>query len=267
METTLIRPIVKVGNSSGVILPREWLNQRAEVRLIASNSLDLLGDILKILDERIELNEINGIYLVGSYARGEDRLDSDVDVLVISEGTNMGIKRGQYEITVVSKGELESSLEKNVMPYVPMIVEAKAILNGELVEKLLEHATVTKKNVKQYIDTTKLSIKENKELIGISGELGEGKVGDAVAYSLILRIRGFYIIDCLKKNKLWSNKDFVKMIKKISGSDSAYRRYNYLKDEQNSSKDVLPIEEAEKLLGYLINKLESYEKWLKEQKG
>ncbi|MDO8460087.1 MAG: nucleotidyltransferase domain-containing protein [Nanoarchaeota archaeon] len=264
METKVIRPIVKVGNSSGVILPRGWLNHRAEVRLIASSMFNLLGDVLNILSEKIEISEIKGIYLIGSYARKEDRLDSDVDFLVISTKTNMIIKQGQYEISVVSKESLESSLKKNIMPYVPMIVEAKPILNGDLIKELLEYAKVTKRNVKWYVDTTRLSIKENEELIKMSRELGENKVGDAIAYSLILRIRGFYIIDCLRKNKLWSNIDFVKIVKTVSGSDSAYKRYIYLKDDENSIKDALLMSEAEKLLAYLKDKLKGYEKWLNE---
>ena len=31
----LIKPIIRVGNSAGVILPKEWLNGEAKIRLIS----------------------------------------------------------------------------------------------------------------------------------------------------------------------------------------------------------------------------------------
>ena len=68
----LVRKIVRVGNSAGVVLPREWLNGTAKVELVRK-PLDIKGDILKILEPYLE--DISGIYLVGSYARGEQRQD------------------------------------------------------------------------------------------------------------------------------------------------------------------------------------------------
>ena len=38
---------------------------------------------------------------------------------------------------------------------------------------------------------------------------------DAVAYSLALRLRSVHIVDCLIKRKMWSNKDFLGLIKKV----------------------------------------------------
>jgi len=264
METKIIRPIIQVGNSSGVILPKEWLNQRAEVHLITNNPMNILSDTLNILNGKVKTNEIMGIYVAGSHARKENRLDSDIDIIVITMNIDMTIKKGRYEISVVSKKKLDNYLKENIIHYVPMIAEAKPLLNEYLIKKFLENIKITKKNVEWYINTTKVSVKENEDLIEISKKLKEIKIGDAVAYSLVLRIRGFYILDCLKDKKLWNNHNFVKMIKKISGSDVAYKRYIYLKKDNNQLKDLLPLEEGEKLLSYLKDKLEHYEKWLKE---
>ena len=82
MENRLIRPIVRIGNSSGVVLPRSWLNQTACVELIIKKSSDIFQEIIEILKEEIEFSKIIGIYLVGSYGRSEETLTSDIDILV-----------------------------------------------------------------------------------------------------------------------------------------------------------------------------------------
>ena len=64
----LVRPIVRVGNSAGVILPREWLNGKAKIELIA-RPLDIKKEVFEILEDYFQ--DIIGIYLVGSYARNE----------------------------------------------------------------------------------------------------------------------------------------------------------------------------------------------------
>ena len=130
MKQELIKEIVRVGNSAGVLLPKQWLNGRARVELI-EKPLDLEKDILNIL--KPYLKGIKGIYLVGSYARGEQSKESDVDVLAITENENKEIKEGKYEILLVSQKNLGNILTKNILPLLPMLKEAKPILNEELI--------------------------------------------------------------------------------------------------------------------------------------
>src|SRR3989344_1988967 len=62
-----------------------------------------LHDVLHIVKSSIDLSEIIGIYLVGSYARGDNTYTSDIDILIISEKTNRElIKKDGYEILIVS---------------------------------------------------------------------------------------------------------------------------------------------------------------------
>ena len=88
---------------------------------------------------------------------------------------------------------------------------------------------------------------------------------DSVAYSLILRLRGFYIVDCLMKNKMWNNKELIKMIKNISGSERAYEGYLRIK-ENDAENDELPINEAEKICNYIKEGIKKHEKWLAKRK-
>jgi len=265
MENRLIKQVVRIGNSAGVVLPKAWLNQRASVELVIRDISDIFKEIIEILQNEVFLNKVLGIYLVGSYARDEENPASDIDVLVITEDINKSIKHGLYELLLISKKELKQILMIRALPLLPMIKEAKPLLNAEL---LNEFATIplTQKNIKWHIETTKLALKENKKLIDMTKKLGEKKVGDSVAYSLILRLRGTYIIDCLKKNKLWNNKEFVKLIKKIACSSLAYERYLYIKNDTGKNKSILPIDEAEKLLNNIEKSNYEQEKWLKELK-
>lgn len=265
MITHLIRPVVRIGNSSGVVLPKAWLNQKASIELLARNPLDIIQEVLTILHKEISLAQVLGIYLVGSYSRGEESPASDIDVLIITENINKSIKKGLYELLLISKKDIKKILMKNPLPLLPMIKEAKPLLNIELIREF-SSISLTRKSLQEYTNTTRLSIKENKELINLTKELKEKYLDDSIAYSLVLRLRGTYIVDCLKENKLWNNNKLIKLIKKIAGSPLAYERYLYIKSDAGKNKSLLPTGEAEKLLKYIEKKNIEQEKWSKELK-
>ena len=84
MKQELIKPIIKVGNSAGVILPKNWINGEARIELI-EKPLDIKNDILEIL--KPYLQNIEGIYLIGSYARGDYKSNSDIDIFIEFNGS------------------------------------------------------------------------------------------------------------------------------------------------------------------------------------
>ncbi len=253
----LIRQIVRVGNSAGVILPREWLNGKARVELV-EKPINIKRDVLEILEPY--LGDIQGIYLVGSYARGEQRGGSDVDVLVITDDLNKKIEHGKYEIIFISKNKVEKALENSAFPIIPMLREAKSIMNGELIGKYIEYP-LTKKNLHWSLELTKSAMKINKKAIDLDKEW-PSNCGDATAYSLILRLRERYIIDCIRKNKLWSTKGLLALINKITGSLKAYEGYLRVKENRKKDLEELPVSEAEKLYDYIVKKLKEEERWL-----
>ncbi len=261
MKQELTRPIIKVGNSAGVILPKEWLHGRARIELV-EKPLDIKKDILEILEPYLE--DAIGIYIVGSYARGEQTARSDVDVLVITNSTNKTLEKGKYSIILLEKSKVDLSLENNIIPLLPMIKEAKPLINKDLIEKYKE-TKLTKKNLKGHIELTKSALKVNRASIDLDKEM-DSLCDDSTAYSLILRLREGYIVDCLMKNKLWSNKELLKIIKKITGSTKAYE--GYLRAKENKKiEEELPREEAEKLLNYVNKKIKEHEVWVKRKKS
>jgi predicted nucleotidyltransferase len=257
MKQELIKPIVRVGNSAGVLVPREWLNGRARVELV-EKPLNIKKDILEILEPYLE--DIVGIYLVGSYARGEEVEGSDVDVLAISNKTNKKISMGKYWIILISKEGVENALKKSVLPILPMLYEAKTIMNRELIEKYKKER-VNKINLKKRLELSKSALAIDREMIKLDKEW-PSNCSDAVAYSLVLNLRTVYIINKLKRRGEMSIKELKSLIIKSSGSLKAYEGYLRVKNNKKN-REELPVKEAEDLYNYVIKELKKIEKWLK----
>src|SRR3990167_8964570 len=109
----LIKRTIKVGNSAGVLLPKKWLNSQVKVVL---SPLNIEKDVLDILMEEKLLNEILGVYLIGSYSRGEQTIESDIDILVITDNLEKRIKKERYDLLLIAKKTLEEQLERNNTP-------------------------------------------------------------------------------------------------------------------------------------------------------
>lgn len=257
MELQLTRPIIKVGNSAGVLLPKEWLNGEAKVKLIEKPP-DIKADILKILTPF--LDKILGVYIIGSYARGEEKKDSDVDVLVITEDINSKILKGKYEIILISKQQLEYQLKSNIIPILPMLREAKPIINSGLLLQY-KNSKLTKKNLRFHIQTTKSAMSIVKEVF----KIGYEKISDNIMYSLILRLREVYIIECLQNNKIPTTHELLKIIKKLTGNEEAYYAYKRAKDKPSRLKKI-SLESAEKIYEYIKHKISEQEKWAERGK-
>ena len=257
----LIKTAIKVGNSAGVLLPKKYLNLQVKVVL---EPLNIEKDVINILMEEEILKEVMGVYVVGSHARMEQNIESDIDILVITSSLNKRVVREKYELIYVSEKELKEQLDKNALPVLAMIKEAKTIINEELIKKYI-NSPLTEKNLRWHIDTTKSAMKVIEEDLKISRELKERYTSDGIVYSLILRLRTLYIIDCVRKNKKYTNKDFLNLIIGITGTLTAYNAYLRVKVNKKNKQEV-NIEETGKLLDYINKKVLVLEKWLKEKK-
>ncbi len=257
----LIKRTIKVGNSAGVLLPKKYLNSQVKIIL---EPLNIEKEVLAILVEERILTEVRGIYLTGSYARGEQTIESDIDILVVTSGIDKRIVREKYELICISKKELERQLDENALPILAVIKEAKTIMNKDLIKEYTNRR-LTKKNLKWHINTTKTAIKVAEIDLKLSDKLNEDYTSDEIIYPLILRLRTLYIIDCIRKNKVYLKNDFLELIKDISGSLTTY--YGYLRIKANKrSKQESPIKEAKRLVSYINKKTFMLEKWLKEKK-
>ena len=256
----LTKRIVKVGNSAGVVLPREWLDGTAKIELVRK-PIDIKKDVFKIIDPYLE--HILGIYLTGSYARGEESERSDVDILVITNNINKKIESGRYNIIMIDKKEIQEQFKKIAFPLIPMILEAKTLINNSLIKEI--SGNINRNNIKPVVELIKSAQNINKSFLDFDKELSS-KTSSTIAYSLVLNLRSLYIIDCLRKNKKWSSKELKSIIKKVSGSLKLYEGYLRVKRREKAKEDI-SIEEAENLYFYIENGIYGVEKWLKEKKG
>jgi len=246
----ILRKTIKSGNASAVVLPKAWLNKNVKVELLDKTPEIILCEVLEIVNPYLELSEVIGIYIVGSYARNDQTSTSDIDILIISEKTSHEvIKKGSYEIMIVSLGLLNYKLEENLLPIGTMLKEAVPILNKSLLKQI--SIKVTKKNIKWYLETTKNRMAVIKRSISmIERKKPDGKLSDSVVYSLILRLRTLYMIDCLKNNKKYEKSNFLKLVKDISGSLTAYDRYVRIKNNGEGGRET-PLAEGKNLYEYL----------------
>ena len=136
-----------------------------------------------------------------------------------------------------------------------IIFEAKPIINAKLLNELREKYRPNSKSFNEFLRSTKNIIKVNKEFL--SSEKKEYVSGEAVVYSLILRLRGLYIINSLLNKKSYSNKDFKMWIKNNLPNldfDSIYG--NYISSKNNEKlKFRVKLNDLIILLDFLSNQV------------
>ncbi len=251
----VVKQVVRVGNTGGVLVPREWVHGQAEVKLL-EKPLDIEGDILRLLKDH--LPDVKGIYLVGSYARGEQTDRSDVDVLVVTGRTSRRIEKGKYEMILISEKQLEGQLRTNALPLLPMIKEAKPVLNAELLSKYRD-TRLSQRNLKWYFETTSSALDVVKAVIALDQDCGD-LVSDNTMYSLVLRLRGVFIVECLMQNKIWKTRALLKLIKRLSGSTEPYSAYLRSKDRAKVRR-AIPVQTAQAFIEYIKQRLSVQKKW------
>lgn len=246
---TIVKQAREVGTSAGVLLPRSWLDKQVVVTLFSPSKEEIAKDIMEILVKK-DLNEgVKGIYLFGSYARGEQDSESDIDVLIITQKINKLINYGNYEIMLVSEENFSKNLASN-LSYLSIMKEIKVVMNRELIEKY--SLKKQKLNLRKLLIEIEKIIKINKEMVELCRERNK-KIPDGMIYSIVLRLRELYLIKCLISNKKYYKKDFIKIV-----GEKIHLAYSRVKKDEKELEDVFP-DEAKKLL-------DLSEKWLKEIK-
>jgi len=257
----LIKPIVRVGNSSGIVLPKEWLNGTAKITLI-KKPLNIKKDILEILDPYLE--DIIGIYLTGSHARNEQTQDSDIDILAISHSISKKIKQDKYEIEIHPLNKVKTTLKNHPIMIYPRLIEAKPIINKSLLQELTS-IKLTKNSISPYLEETKRIIKINKEFIELDKLDGEKLQSNEIIYSTILRLRGLYLINTILKGKKYAKKEFLNWLKKQINSTNKettnlYNLYISIRDNKQIPTKNVKINQVEKLINLLEKEVKKYAK-------
>tara|TARA_Y100000310_G_C20671313_1_gene810468 strand:- start:1898 stop:2674 length:777 start_codon:yes stop_codon:yes gene_type:complete len=258
MKLELMREVRKWGNSAGVLLPKEWKGKEVKVVLVDRTS-QIKKEVFDILSDYLE--DILGIYLVGSYARKEQTKKSDIDIIVISKRISKEIISGKYHISIYNLESIKKSLKIHPITIYPRLIEAKPILNQSLLKELLS-IKLNKHSFKLFIEDCKRIIKINKEFIEIDKlENSEYLDLDSTIYSLILRLRGIFLIKEIFEHKRYSKKKFQEWLEKEIKKEfqKAYHIYEAVRDDKKV-KEKIKIETAEKILNLLKREVKKYDK-------
>ena len=254
-----IRNAIRWGNSAGVLLPKSWAGQQVKIILI-DRTLQIKKEVLIMLEDYLE--DIIGIYLVGSYARNEQEEDSDIDIIAVSNGTKKEIVSGKYNISITALESLKKTIQKNPILVLPRLNEAKVIINSQLLKEL-KSIKITKKSFKNFIEETKRIINISEGFIQIDKQQ-EREYLDSISiiYSLILRLRGVYIIKKLLESQNYSKKEFSIWLRRELSREEFEIAYSIYKAIKNNKKinEKIKIETAERLVKTLKKEVDNLNK-------
>lgn len=200
------KTVIKSGNGGSVYVPKEWIGGKVVVTL-KKEPPSIHKDILEMIGSNLKY--VVGVYLYGSHARNEQSDESDIDVIIVADKQFRMQKKPRYHIEMLYENGIEQFLYKNPLPFLPMIKESVPIINSKLLERL-NKVKLNKKRLLSYMkEWIAFSLKSIEETVNFEIEDKNEYLEDvACIYSLILRSRELYIIDCLLTNKAYSNKGY-----------------------------------------------------------
>ena len=255
MESKIIRKVTEIGNGAHIFAPKEWLDE--EVVIIRVPKKNPKEEILKLVYPN--LDRVIAVFLFGSYARNEQEKDSDIDILIISS-EKFKINKGGIDTIVIPECKIEEAKKLNPILFYSMLQEAIPILNSSYLEKLKQDK-IKSGYFKDFLKDTKHSLGSNKELMEMDRKLNNKNASESVIYSLILRLRGIFIISLLLNKEKYSKELFKKWLVENSGTDyeKVYKIYRAVRDNKKTEEKI-PISEAESITNLLIKETEKLSK-------
>jgi len=260
-QEKIVKQVRAFGTGAAVIVPKYWIGERVEISV---KTIPWKQELIKLILPY--LDKIKGVYLIGSYARGEEKADSDIDILIVAE-EQLKIESKRFHISILTSENLDKRSFLKIFLYAALL-EAKAILNASLLQELKQKAKPCYKEVKDYLYTTKLGINSIDSLISIDkSEESKYFTSMGVIYSIILRLRGLFILKNSLKGRATSLKEFRKeLINKGISKNILEEFYGvYLKEKKDmkiGQKKIL-LKDVEKIMNILKKWYEQRNKELK----
>lgn len=266
----LVKKVVPFGNGSIVYTPKKWIGQTVRI-ILEEEPLDIKQTIMEQLNPFLE--HIKGVFLFGSFARNEQTKGSDIDVLVIADKSFKLEKKGRIDFTVFDEKTLKKELKGNDPFYTFfMLQEAKPILNEELLREL-KKLKINKFDFKWLLEESESALKIAQEFLKLDkGEKRKKLDSTPIIFTIVLRLRRLFLVQCLLENKKYSNKEFKKFLNNKGLSSQAveeiYAIYQAERDDKKTEKSV-SIEDTEKLYQTAIGEIKKMKedfKWRQKRK-
>lgn len=255
VKEQIVKTVVKSGNGGAVWVPKDWLGQEVIVILPEKPKIDVKERIVHLLEPY--LKDVIAVFMYGSYARQEEKKESDIDVMVLTKDKSIKIKTkkpNDLEVTSFQLDKFKIAIEKYPVMYYQIVREAEPLINGYILDEL---KTIKIKNeaLKKYIIETKEHIKSNMGLLELDKLEGDFIKSYSVIYSLVLRLKGIFIIKCILNKWKFSNKLFRNwLIKKglnYREFEQYYTAYRLIRDNKRTDNLKIKIARVEKLLDIL----------------
>ncbi|MDO8537493.1 MAG: DUF2080 family transposase-associated protein [archaeon] len=257
----IVKQVVPFGNGSIVFTPKKWVGQTVRV-ILEQEPINIKEDVLKILHPFLE--QVEGIYLFGSFARNEQTIGSDIDVLVIASKKFKLEKKGKYEFIVIEKNSfVKELLGKNPLYFYSIAQEAKPILNESLLNDL-KQVKIKKQNLKWIIEEGESALKIVEEFLKLD-KMEQRKNLDSIStiYSMILRLRSCYLIHCFIEKQKSSNKEFKNFLFQKGISKKLVEEFLEIYNAEKLDKKIstnISLEDAEQLFQTTKNELQKLKK-------
>lgn len=215
----MVKQVVEIGNGAAVYVPKEYSGR--EVVVIFPEEIE---DIQKrVLNKLMDfMSNVIGVYVYGSYARGEENENSDIDILIVINEKDERINAvlEDMDARVMTLESIKQSIVKFPGLIMPILNEAKTILNPLLLGEL-KNSKINYKNFKWNFEDTKRAIKIVEDFI----KLDEKNISASHIYSLIMRLRVLNMLEGLIKKRNFSNQKIFEMLKKNNFSDVEIERF------------------------------------------
>lgn len=117
-----IRKAVKLGNSSGIILPKKFLGSEVKV-IVISRPFNIKKEVLKLLDEH--LADILGIYIINK---------KPVEIIAATSNLKQSIEENKIKISLIPIQEIKNNLILR-----KKLFQAETIVNKHLLLELKKY--------------------------------------------------------------------------------------------------------------------------------
>jgi len=128
----------------------------------------------------------------------------------------------------LTEDEIEKAIKISPVLIYSAMKEARSIVNSKLLEELRKKHPINEKYFKDYLKETKRIIEINEDLLD--------------RYSIVLRLRGIFIIKQLLKEREYSHREFKRWISKnseVGGNDVLDKKKKLSEKELRSLLSLL----------------------------
>lgn len=259
------KPVVPFGNGSIVYTPKKWVGQTVRV-ILERQPFDINARIMELLSPNLEY--VKGVFLHGSFARKEQSVESDIDVLVVTSKKFSIEKKEKFDFSIVTEEMLRKELSGKDPFYLHLaLLQATPIINEGLLNELRQ-IKINKHEFGLLLSEAQSALKIVNEFLNLENKKKKSTLeSTAIIHTMILRLRRIFSVQQLLKSKEYSNKEFILFLQSKGLSKKLSKNFfGIYRSQRNETinKAIVSIDDAKTLYRISQNEIEKMKKVLKE---